>query len=386
VASPHWPAPDYSGIAKLLHWLIAAFVIALLGVGLAMTRISDLQLKYELYQLHKSMGVTVLGLMILRVVWRLTATPPAMPPQMAAWERQAAHGTHVLLYLLLLAMPLTGWATVSAALPPFNFPTLLYSRIPWPHIPFIEQLTLDQKKTVEPLLKNVHAALGWTLLLLVGLHIAAALRHGFILKDGIMLRMLPRVLNVSRKLIVPFALAALFGGGALPAAAQEWAIDKSLSKVSFEAQAGGQAVPGEFKQFEAEIHFDPDDPGSAEISAAIDMNNVTSGQAQVDTALLGKEWFDTQTYPTAGFRSRSVKAGKADGEYTIDATITIKDVSKNVTMPIRLAINEGEAKVKGETAINRSEFGIGPKGPVSGMVIGDVVKLRLDLVAKRLDN
>jgi cytochrome b561/polyisoprenoid-binding protein YceI len=379
-------AADYSGTAKLLHWLIAGFVIALLSVGVLMTRIGDLQLKYELYQLHKSMGVTVLGLMILRVGWRLGAKPPALPPHMAAWERGAAHGTHALLYIFLLAMPLTGWAMVSSALPPFDFPTLLYTRIPWPHIPFIEQLTPDEKKTVEPLLKNVHAALGWTILVLVGLHIAAALRHGIFLKDGIMLRMLPRVPQFSRKLILPFAVTVLFAGGALPVAAQEWAIDKSSSKISFEASAGGQAVTGEIKQFQAEIHFDPDDPESADISAAIDMNNVTSGQAQVDAALLGKDWFDTQTYPTAGFRARSVKAGRAQGEYVIEATITIKDISRDITLPFRLAVNEGEATVKGETAIKRSEFGIGPAGPVSGMAIGDVVKLRFDLAAKRLDN
>jgi cytochrome b561/polyisoprenoid-binding protein YceI len=376
---------DYSGTAKLLHWLIAVFVVALLGVGLTMTRIGDLQLKYELYQLHKSMGVTVLGLMILRLAWRLAAKPPPLP-HMAAWERGAAHGTHVLLYALLLAMPLTGWATVSAALPPFNFPTLLYTRIAWPHIPFIEHLTLEEKKTVEPILKNVHAALGWTLLVLVGLHTAAALRHGFILRDGIMVRMLPRVLHNSRKLMVPFACAALLAASAFPAAAQEWAIDKSLSKISFEASAGGQPVIGEVKQYQAEIHFDPDDPDSAEISAAIDMNNVSSGQAQVDSALLGKEWFDTQTYPTAGFRARSVKAGSADGDYVIQATITIKDKARDVTLPFKLAVDQGEATVKGETAIKRSEFGIGPAGPVSGMAIGDVVTLRFDLAAKRLDN
>jgi cytochrome b561/polyisoprenoid-binding protein YceI len=378
-------AADYSGTAKLLHWLIASFVVALLSVGLTMTRIGDLQLKYELYQLHKSLGVTVLGLMILRLAWRLAAKPPPLP-HMAAWERGAAQGTHVLLYALLLAMPLTGWATVSAAMPPFNFPTLLYARIAWPHIPFIEHLTLVEKKTVEPILKNVHAALGWTLLALVGLHTAAALRHGFILRDGIMVRMLPRVLQNSRKLMVPFACAALFAASAFPAAAQEWAIDKSLSKISFEASAGGQPVIGEVKQYQAEIHFDPDDPDSAEISAAIDMNNVTSGQAQVDSTLLGKDWFDTQTYPTAGFRARSVKAGGADGDYVIQATITIKDKARDVTLPFKLAVDQGEATVKGEAAIKRSEFGIGPAGPVSGMAIGDVVTLRFDLAAKRLDN
>ncbi len=262
---------------------------------------------------------------------------------------------------------------------------LIFSGFRGSHISFVQHLAFATEKTVEPALKNVHAALGWTRLVLAGLQIAAALRHGFILKDGVMLRMLPRVLNLPRKLILPFACAALLAS-ALPAAAQEWAIDKSLSKISFEASAGGQTIAGEFKQYRAEIHFDPDDPDSAEVSAAIDMNNVATGQEQVDNALLGKEWFDTQTYPTAGFRARSIKAGSAPGEYVIEATITIKDNEKDLALPFRLSVDDGEATVKGETAIKRSDFGIGPAGPVSGMVIGDVVTIKLDLTAKRLDN
>jgi polyisoprenoid-binding protein YceI len=172
----------------------------------------------------------------------------------------------------------------------------------------------------------------------------------------------------------------------LPAAAQEWAIDKSASKISFEGSAGGQTITGEIKQFRAEIHFDPDDLDSADISGAIDMNNMKTGQPQIDDALLAKEWFDTQTYPVAGFRARSVKAGRGDGDYVMTATVTIKDISKEVILPFKLAINDGEATIKGETAIRRSDFGIGPTGPVSGVVVADVVKLKLDLAAKRLDN
>jgi polyisoprenoid-binding protein YceI len=201
-----------------------------------------------------------------------------------------------------------------------------------------------------------------------------------------MLLMLPRVLSMPRKLLLPIACGMLLAGAALPAAAQEWSIDKSISKISFEASAGGQTVTGEIKQFRAEIHFDPDDLGSADISAAIDMNNIKSGQPQIDDALLAKEWFDTQTYPTAGFRAGSVKAGRGDGDYVMNATITIKDISKQITLPFKLAIDDGEATIKGETAIRRSDFGVGPMGPVSGVVVADVVKLKLDLAAKRLDN
>ncbi len=377
---------DYSATAKLLHWLIAAFVIALLGLGLIMKGVKDLQLKFELYQLHKSMGLTVLMLMALRVLWRIGAKLPPWPARMPGWERSAAAYTHYLLYGLLLVMPLSGWAMVSATPPPFNFPTVLYKTVEWPHITFIENLSVGDKKTVEPLLKNVHAALGWALLALVSLHIAAALRHGLILKDGVMSRMVPRFLKASRSLILPLALMTAFAAGLFPAAAQEWAINKEKSKITFEADAGGQAIAGEFQQFQAEIHFDPEHLDITDISAAIDVNTVSTGQSQVDDALMTKDWFDAQTYPAAGFKASSIKPGDADGSYILEGSLIIKGHAKPVTIPFTLDVDQGEATVSGETAIDRRNFGVGPDGPVSGMVIGDLVKIKLDLVATRLDN
>lgn len=377
---------DYTATAKLLHWLIAAFVLALLALGRVMTGIEDLQLRFELYQLHKSMGITVLALMGLRVAWRVLAKPPALPPMMEALERRAAQSTHLALYTLLLFMPLTGWAMVSATPPPFNFPTELYKTIPWPHIPALQQLTLDAKKTVEPLLKTLHAALGWALLALVAIHIAAALRHGLILKDGVMSRMLPRFLYKSRKLIVPLALLSLSAVGAFPAAAQEWAIDKAKSRITFEADAGGQTITGEFQQFEAEIRFDPNYLDIAEIAAAVDVNTVSTGQSQVDAALLGKDWFDAQTYPAVAFRAVSVKRGGGDGAYVMQGNLTIKGSTEPMTLPFTLAVDLGEARVRGEVSINRSNFRIGPTGPVSGLAIGDKVRVKLDIAATRLDN
>jgi cytochrome b561 len=372
----------YNATAKLLHWLIAGLVLALIGLGLTMTRIGGFQTKFALYQLHKSMGITVLMLMALRLGWRLVAPPPSLPPAMPDWERQTAGAVHLILYLLLITLPLTGWAMVSATLPPFNIPTVLYKAIPWPHIPAIESLSPATKKTVEPLLKNVHAALGWALAALVSLHIAAALRHGLILKDGVMLRMLPRFL----KLMMPLAVIGCFGAGTLPAAAQEWAINKDKSKLTFEADAGGQSIMGEFQQFEAEIRFDPDHPDITEINAAIDINTITTGQSQADDTLRSADWFDAQTYPAAGLKVKALTPGSREGQYTLEGTLIIKGKARPITVPITLAVDLGEATVRGETVINRLDYGIGPNGPVSGMVIGNDVKVRFNISATRLDN
>ena len=123
--------------AMTLHWLIAVCVIGLLAVGKIMTGESlDLATKFQLYQLHKSFGVLVFMLMVLRLCWRWTQTIPAYPATMQPWEKAGAHVSHWGFYLLLIVMPLTGWALVSAAT--FKVPTLLFGTIPLPHLPFLE--------------------------------------------------------------------------------------------------------------------------------------------------------------------------------------------------------------------------------------------------------
>jgi polyisoprenoid-binding protein YceI len=228
----------------------------------------------------------------------------------------------------------------------------------------------------------VHAALGWALAALVSLHVAAALRHGFILKDGVMLRMWPRFL----KLMMPLAVIGFFGTGTLPAAAQEWALNKDRSKLTFEADAAGQILTGEFQQFEAEIRFDPEHPDITEISAAIDVNTISTGQSQADDALRSPEWLDAQTYPAAGLKVSALKPGSAEGRYTLEGTLIIKGKARPISMPITVAIDLGEATVKGETVINRLDFGIGPSGPVAGKVIGNQVRVRFNISATSLDN
>ena len=177
----------YGMVAILLHWVIGLGILTLIGMGLAMTHLALApMLKFQLYQLHKSIGVTVLLAVLLRILWRLTHRPPPLPA-MPPLEKAAAEGTHRLLYALMLVIPLTGWALVSVS--PFNLPTVLYGVVPWPHLPVFPDLA--DKAPVEAVMKFIHGKLAWALTALIVLHAGAALRHHFILRDGVLHRILP---------------------------------------------------------------------------------------------------------------------------------------------------------------------------------------------------
>jgi cytochrome b561 len=180
----------YTAVAILLHWLIALGILALIAIGLIMTQLQATigpMETFKLFQLHKSIGITVLLLAVIRILWRFTHKPPALPAEMPAVEKGAAHGLHWLLYILMLGLPLTGWAVVSSS--PFNLPTVLYSLIPWPDLPVLPHLA--NKAAVSQTLAWVHAYGAWILIGLLVVHFGAVFRHHIIKRDGILLRMMP---------------------------------------------------------------------------------------------------------------------------------------------------------------------------------------------------
>lgn len=178
----------YSRVAIALHWAMALGIAALAGMGLVMTHLKlNPMTLFKLYQLHKSIGITILLLTLVRLVWQFFNAPPALPPDMPRVERAGASAVHLALYGFLFALPLTGWAVVSAS--PLNIPTVLFGLVPWPDLPVLSSLA--DKRHAEALLKLVHAYGAYALLLVAAAHAAAALRHHFILKDRVLLRMLP---------------------------------------------------------------------------------------------------------------------------------------------------------------------------------------------------
>ncbi len=177
----------YSAVAIILHWVIALGILVQILMGLAMMHLKmPIMLKFQLFQLHKSIGITVLLAVLLRIFWRLTHRPPALHMALPKLERLAADGTHFTLYLFMLGLPLTGWALVSVS--PFNIPTVLYGFLPWPNMPIVS--ALPGKQNADAVMTFVHSRLGFVLIGLIVLHVAAALRHRFLLRDKIFQRML----------------------------------------------------------------------------------------------------------------------------------------------------------------------------------------------------
>ncbi len=182
----------YTAVAIALHWLIAIAIILQLASGLWMTDAIDepatQNLAFQVYQWHKSLGLTVLILSLLRLLWRLTHHAPGLPGGMAAWERLAAKLTHVLFYVLMIGLPLTGWVVVSAS--KFGLPTLYWGLFEWPHLPFAD-MAPDAKAGLEGTFGEVHEMLAYVTIALLVLHIGAALKHHIINHDDVLGRMLP---------------------------------------------------------------------------------------------------------------------------------------------------------------------------------------------------
>lgn len=178
----------YSTVTIILHWMIALGILTLIAMGLVMDHIHlDTMRVFQLYQLHKSIGITVMFLIALRIGWRLTHKAPALPAEMPPLEKKGAHLAHLALYGLQVLLPLSGWAMVSVSV--LGIPTVLFGTVPWPDLPVLS--TLSDKAPVEAALKVVHHWAAWGLLALTVLHVAAALRHQFVMHDHVLRQMLP---------------------------------------------------------------------------------------------------------------------------------------------------------------------------------------------------
>lgn len=185
----------YTVVAITLHWLIGIAIIAMLVMGLRMVHgglpMAD---KFKLYQLHKSVGLTVLGLAALRVLWRLGHKPPPLPADMPAWEKGAAEGTHWLLYGFMIGMPVIGWAMVSMS--PLSIPTLWFGVVRVPDLSFLS--AFGSKPVLEPILKALHAYGAYLLIAFLALHAGAALRHYLVEHDDVLQRMIPGLPRLGR--------------------------------------------------------------------------------------------------------------------------------------------------------------------------------------------
>ncbi len=173
------PAARYTATAMALHWLLAVMLTVSFSVGWFMSDLPFSIERLKLFNWHKWAGITILALSLLRLLWRLTHRPPPELPG-PRWQQRAARAGHGLMYALFLAVPLAGWGYSSAA----GFPVVLFGVLPLPDF-------VAPDRALAAALKSLHGTLAWTLAAVVALHVAAAIKHHFIDRDGLLLGMWP---------------------------------------------------------------------------------------------------------------------------------------------------------------------------------------------------
>lgn len=329
--------------------------------------------RFTLTQWHKSLGITVMFLILLRVIWRLMHKPPALPPGTASFERLASKLTHGFMYLLMVLIPVSGWAMVSAS--PLNIETLLYGVIHWPHLSFLSSAADKELLADRSLL--LHVWFANTLLVLVILHVAAALFHQFYHRDELISRMvIAEVHREARDLNHGVIVGALLAGACALFLANAVTVDNGVATAAktdasrqatnqtevaatagFTAMQLGTPVNGQFGNVQIDLTINEDQPELSSLSASVFTGDVSTGDSQMDATIVTADWFAADEYPQATFKSDTF-IHLSPGNYQVTGDLTIKDNTRSVDF--ELSVEEGIGR--GAFEINRSEFGVGDAG------------------------
>ena len=178
----------YGLVAQLFHWAIVVLIVAQFVLAKKADALPLGAAKLATLAQHKSVGITILGLAILRLTWRLLGSTPSLPDSTPAWQRRAAHFSHFLLYGLLLVIPVLGWLMSSAR----NFPVSWFGLVTLPDF-------IEPNRAAYEFLHDAHEFAAMLLAALALLHVAAALKHHFIDRDDVLRRMLPLPRRSSRR-------------------------------------------------------------------------------------------------------------------------------------------------------------------------------------------
>ena len=171
----------WGAVSQLFHWVIVALILVMAYIGLTMGDLPNGPRKINIYALHKSIGLTILALAVLRVLWRVYAGTPRPVPNTPIWQERIAGLTHLAIYALLFAIPISGWVLNSAA----GFPLQWFGIVNLPHI-------VDKSHDLHELAEEAHELMFWLLMLLVVAHAGAAFYHHLFQRDATLARMLPR--------------------------------------------------------------------------------------------------------------------------------------------------------------------------------------------------
>ena len=401
----------YTTVAIILHWVIAAAIAFQLigGKWMVSAGAAATGSVFTVFQIHETVGITILALTLARLVWRLANPAPALPAGMNGFERAAAHVTHVAFYVLLIALPLSGWAMASVS--PTGVPTffLLLENLPFAHLPLLGDAGLTERHTAEAFFKGVHENLSFAMAALIALHILAALKHQLIARDNLLARMivsartLPNSVasatigGIAASAALLFIIAGIGWGIAqtssgpatatstaqAPAASSGgWVIDHDQSALGFTLTFSGNAVAATVDSWSGEIVFDPDDLEGSRATIGVDMASITLANSTLQAQSAGGDGFDLANHATATYQAESFERID-DGQFRADGKFNLRGATVDVPLTFSFVEEDGTARVSGTATVNRLDFGIGAVGAANEAWLLYGVDIAFDLVAMR---
>lgn len=383
---------SYGSVARTLHWLTALLILTAIPLGLiandmVLSGAESAARKAQLFSLHKTLGVAAFAVALLRILWALVQPRPAPLHPDRRIETLAAEAVHWMLYLSLVAVPLSGWVHHAA--------TTGFAPILWP---------LGQGLPFVPVSESVAAgagALHWvfTKLLIASLllHVAGALKHALVDRDGTLSRMVtgraagnaaphPKAPALAALAIYGAAAALAIGLTAPPEATAS--APQAVAGGNWQVQEGslairlrqmGAEVEGRFAGWTAEIAFDetPVEGRNGSVTVQIDLASLALGS--VSDQAKGPEFLDVAAHPTATFTADIRPEGAG---YVASGTLDLHGQSRPLTLPFTLDLQGDTARMTGTATLDRRDFGIGA-GYGDEETVGFAVTLQVALTAVR---
>ena len=397
----------YGSVTKSFHWLTALLIVTVIPLGIIANGIAydindpaipttqeDVDRAAFLFSLHKTIGLTIFFTALARILWAVSQPKPGLLNGDKPAESFLAGTVHWLLYGSLLLVPMTGWIHHAA--------TEGFAPIWWPfgqNLPFV-----PKDPDVAHTFASLHIIFERVLVVALALHVIGALKHHFFDKDLTLRRMLPGrspepQIPVARESRWPIAGAAaayavalgigtslgLFShtegtadAAQLEVVESDWVVENGT--LGLTVTQFGSAVEGSFADWTAAISFDETGDlgprGSVEVTVAI--GSLTLGS--VTSQALGADFFDAETHPTATFSAEII--GQEDEIYTAEGELTLKGATRPLSLPFELEIIEGVATMRGQTTINRRDFGIG-ENMADESALAFAVDVAVELTARR---
>ncbi|NKB98284.1 MAG: hypothetical protein GKR90_07290 [Pseudomonadales bacterium] len=388
----------YTAPGRYMHWAVAGLIALQFILAQLAERAEEAGAPLRQLALlanHKSVGMTVLMLALVRIAWRLSHPAPTPPATMPVWQRRTAATAHVSLYGLLFAMPITGWLMSSAS----AYTVSWFNLFAFPDL-------VASSAALKDTLAEIHETLAGVLAALAALHIGAALWHHFKEKDEVLHRMTSMgsvTLGCGLLAIGITALAIIGPSGGPPVSAEAtrspdrvvtqqvpittsdllmWSIAYADSEISFSAEQAGAIFTGHFSTWQAHIQFEPENLPASSALVEIELSSVQTGDSDRDATLGQPDWFAAGVARFSVGKFEKLDSGATPTFRTIGATLSFGGAAHPVELTFSLTQNESTRVLEGTARLDRLALGVGTGEWTDTTWVGQFVDVLVRVVAK----